>query len=145
MSIISEQIIEPITAETLLEKVREKRQQNWRLVQIGATRLPDQFQLTYSFDLESRLVSLRLHIPGTEPRVPSISSIYGCAILYENELHDLFGITADGLTVDFHGNFYQTAVKFPLGTAKLPVPKPAAPAKTQAPTPAPAPAAPATT
>jgi ech hydrogenase subunit D len=143
MNIIPEQTIEPITAETLLEKVREKKRQNWRLVQIGATRLSEQFQLTYSFDLESRLVSLRLHLRATEPRVPSISSIYGCAILYENELHDLFGITADGLTVDFRGNFYQTAVKFPLGTAKVPAPKPAPPAKAPAPTPAPA--APATT
>ena len=143
MNTIPEQTIEPITPETLLEKVREKKQQNWRLVQIGATRLPDQFQLTYSFDLEIRLASLRLHLPATAPRIPSISSIYGCAILYENELHDLFGITADGLTVDFHGNFYQTAVKFPLGTAKVPAAKPTPPAK--APAPAPAPAAPATT
>ena len=137
MNIIPEQTIEPITPETLLEKVREKKQQNWRLVQIGATRLPDQFQLTYSFDRQSRLVSLRLHLPANEPHVPSISSIYGCAILYENELYDLFGITAEGLTVDFRGNFYQTAVKFPLGTAKVPAPKPAPPAKAPAATPAP--------
>jgi ech hydrogenase subunit D len=138
MNTIPEQTIEPITPETLLEKVREKKQQNWRLVQIGATRLAEQFQLTYSFDLQSRLASLRLHLPAAAPRIPSISPIYGCAILYENELHDLFGITADGLTVDFHGNFYQTAVKFPLGTAKVPAAKPPAPAKGPAPTPAPA-------
>jgi ech hydrogenase subunit D len=138
MNINPEQTIEPITAETLLEKVREKRQQHWRLVQIGATRLPDQFQLTYSFDLESRLASLRLHLPAGTPRVPSISSIYGCAILYENELHDLFGLTVDGLAVDFHGNFYQTAVKFPFGTTKVPAAKPTPPAKVPAPTPAPA-------
>jgi len=51
--------------------------------------------------------------------VPSISSIYGCAILYENEIHDLFNVKVDGLTVDFHGNFYKTAIKFPFGSTKV--------------------------
>ncbi len=143
MNTIPEQAIEPIGVEALVEKVREKKQQNWRLVQIGATRLPDQFQLTYSFDLESRLVSLRVHLPAANPRLPSISSIYGCAFLYENELHDLFGITVEGLTVDFKGNFYQTAVKFPFGTTKVPAAKPTPPAKP--PAAAPVPATPATT
>jgi len=116
-----EQTIEGITSDALLEKVRALREQNFRLVQISATRLPEQVELTYSFDLDFRLVSLRLLIPGTDSRVPSISSIFGCAILYENEIHDLFNVTVDGLTVDFGGNFYKTSVKFPFGSTKPPV------------------------
>jgi|BarGraIncu01121A_1022015.scaffolds.fasta_scaffold02387_2 ech hydrogenase subunit D len=114
-----EQNIELITVDTLLDKVRAKREQGHRLVQMSATRLPEQVELTYSFDLNSRLTNLRLSLPAVETRLPSISSIYGCAILYENEIHDLFNVKVDGLTVDFHGNFYKTAIKFPFGSTKV--------------------------
>ena len=53
----------------------------------------EQVELTYSFDLDSRLSNLRLLLPAVETHLPSISSIYGCAVLYENEIHDLFGVT----------------------------------------------------
>ena len=131
-----ERNIELITPETLLDKVRAKREQGCRLVQISATRLPDQVELTYSFDLDNRLTNLRMSLPATGTHLASISSIYGCAILYENEIHDLFNVTVDGLTVDFHGNFYKTAVKFPFGSVKAPPPKPAATATPGAPAPA---------
>ena len=116
---MSQEQIEIITVDTLLDKVRAKHEQGHRLVQISATRLPDQVELTYSFDLDSRLTNLRLLIPGVDSHLPSISPIYGCAILYENEIHDLFNVKVDGLTVDFHGNFYKTAIKFPFGSAKV--------------------------
>jgi ech hydrogenase subunit D len=116
-----QQTIEVITATTLLEQVRALREKGFRLVQISATRLPEQVELTYSFDLDFRLVSLRLVIPGTDSHLPSISAIYGCAVLYENEIHDLFGVVVDGLSLDFKGNFYKTAVKFPFGSTKPPV------------------------
>ena len=95
-------------------------------MQISATRLPDQVELTYSFDLNGQLTNLRLSIPGEDSKLPSISAIYGCAILYENEIHDLFDVQVDGLTVDFKGNFYKTMVKFPFGSIKAPCAKPAA-------------------
>jgi ech hydrogenase subunit D len=123
-----EQTIEVITVGDLLNKVRSLREKNFRLVQISATRLPDQVELTYSFDLDFRFVSLRISIPPTDSRLPSISSIYGCAVLYENEIHDLFNVIVDGLALDFGGNFYKTSVKFPFGSTKPPVVKPAAPA-----------------
>jgi ech hydrogenase subunit D len=123
---MSQEQIELVTTDTLRDKVRAKREQGCRLVQISATRLPDQVELTYSFDLDSQLTNLRLSLPATETRLPSISSIYGCAILYENEIHDLFNVTVDGLTVDFGGNFYRTAVKFPFGSVKAPCAAPAA-------------------
>jgi ech hydrogenase subunit D len=46
-------------------------------------------------------------------------------VLYENEIHDLFGVPVDGLAIDFKGNFYKTAVKFPLGSTKAPCAAPA--------------------
>jgi ech hydrogenase subunit D len=122
---MSQEQIELITIDALLDKVRTERERGCRLVQISATQMPDQVELTYSFDLNSQLANLRLSLPA-EAHLPSISSIYGCAILYENEIHDLFGVVVDGLTVDFKGNLYKTAVKFPFGSTKAPCAAPAA-------------------
>ena len=118
------QSLEPIPVSALLEKVDALRKQGYRLVQISATRLSDGLELTYSFALEGRLAQFRLHLPDDSPRVPSISSIYWCAFLYENEMHDLFGLAVEGMAVDFKGTFYNTAVKFPFGSTKAPVAKP---------------------
>jgi ech hydrogenase subunit D len=115
-----EQTLELITVDQLLDKVRTLRDHGFRMVQISATRLPDRMELTYSFDLNSRLTNLRVHLPADEPRVPSISSIYGCVVLYENEIHDLFNVQVDGMAVDFHGHLYRTAVKYPFGSTKAP-------------------------
>ena len=137
----ADQTFESIPLEALLEKTGEMRKQGYRLVQIGATRLPEHVELTYSFDLESRLTNLRFQVLAEGARLPSISSIYWCAFLYENELHDLFNVQVDGMAVDFHGHLYETTVKFPFGSIKPPVAKPA---PTAAATPSPAPAAAAT-
>jgi ech hydrogenase subunit D len=114
-----EQDIELIAVDALLDKARARREQGCRLVQISATQLPDEVELTYSFDLNSQLSNLRLSLPAGA-RLPSITSIYGCAVLYENEIHDLFGVSVDGLSIDFKGNFYKTAIKFPFGSLKTP-------------------------
>ena len=117
---MSQEQIELITIDALLEKVRAKKSQGCRLVQISATQLPGQIELTYSFDLNSQLSNLRLSLPGEAPHLPSISSIYLCAILYENEIHDLFGVQVAGIAIDFKGKFYKTAIKFPFASVKLP-------------------------
>jgi ech hydrogenase subunit D len=140
MSNPADQILQTIPLEALLETVGKLRKQGYRLVQIGATRLPEHVELTYSFDLESRLVNLRFQVLAEGARLPSISSIYWCAFLYENELHDLFNVQVDGMAVDFHGHLYETTVKFPFGSTKAPAAKPA-PAAAAAPSPAPAAAA----
>ena len=125
MSNPADQIFQTITLEALLETVGKLRKQGYRLVQIGATRLPEHVELTYSFDLESRLTNLRFQVLAEGARLPSISSIYWCAFLYENEIHDLFNVQVDGMAVDFHGHLYETTVKFPFGSTKPPVAKPA--------------------
>jgi ech hydrogenase subunit D len=121
---------EIIPVDALLDRVRFLRETGYRPVQIGATRLPDRVELTYSFDRDGELLSLRLQLPPVDTRVPSISSIFACVLLYENELHDLFNVRVDNMAVDFHGNLYKTAVKFPFGTTRA---SPAKPGATPAP------------
>lgn len=133
MSNGTDQIFEVLPVSALLERVGLMHKEGYRLVQIGATRLPEHIELTYSFDRDRQLANLRLQIPAAGARVPSVSGIYWCAFLYENELHDLFNLQVDGMAVDFHGHFYQTMVAFPFGSTKAPVaPAPAAPAAAMA-------------
>ena len=137
MSNQSDQTFQTIPPQVLLERVGEMRKQGYRLVQIGATRLPEHVELTYSFDLESHLTNLRFQVLAEGARLPSITSIYWCAFLYENELHDLFNVQVDGMAVDFHGHLYETTVKFPFGSTKAPVVKPALAAPSTPPAPPP--------
>ena len=108
-----EQPIVPVTADTLVAEVKALQGQGWRLVQIGVTRLEGTLELNYSFDLNQRFRNLRLQLPAAGARLPSVSGVYWCAFLYENELHDLFDIAFDGLVLDFKGNLYQTSKPFP--------------------------------
>jgi ech hydrogenase subunit D len=120
------QHFEPVTVATLPDRVRQMREAGYRLAQIGATALPGTIEITYSFARLDQLAHLRLQAPEGRAHLPSISSIYWCAFIYENELQDLFHVQVEGMAVDFRGQFYTTAVKYPFGSPKAPVVKAAA-------------------
>lgn len=110
---IEEQPIVAVTPNTLVGEVKTLCDQGWRLVQVGVTSLGELFEVNYSFDRDQHFLNLRLQIPAAGASLPSISGIYWCAFLYENEIHDLFDVTFDGLVLDFKGNLYKTAKPFP--------------------------------
>jgi ech hydrogenase subunit D len=111
-----EQTYLSLSTDALLARVRELREQGWRLVQIGATPLGETIELNYSFDRAGKFLNLRLSLPAAGAHVPSISSIYWCAFIYENEMHDLFRVRVDGIAVDYKGKFYKTAVPYPFSS-----------------------------
>jgi ech hydrogenase subunit D len=114
---IEEQPIVSVTTDQLVAEVKALCEQGWRLVQIGVTSLGETLEVNYSFDREQKFRNLRLQLPAAEARLPSVSGVYWCAFLYENEIHDLFGIAFDGLVLDFKGSLYQTAKPFPFAAA----------------------------
>jgi ech hydrogenase subunit D len=124
---IEEQPVLPVTADRLVAEVQALQRDQWRLVQIGVTSLGDTFEVNYSFDRDLKFRNLRLQVAAASARLPSVSGVYWCAFLYENEIHDLFGISFDGLALDFKGTLYHTAQPFPFATP--PAVAPAAPAK----------------
>ncbi len=107
-----EQRTEIITKDDLVKKVSELKADGFRLVQIGCTRMED-IEVNYSFDRAHSFLNLRLAVPREGAELPSISGIYWNAFLYENEMHDLFGISVKDIAVDYEGNFYRMAVKTP--------------------------------
>jgi len=121
-----EQEIVEIGPEALLEGVRRRAEEGYRLVQIGCTREASSFQVDYSFDREHRFVNLRVRVPAEGARLPSITGIYGCAFTYENEIHDLFGIAVSGIRIDYKGSFYRIPLAAPFnvpGAVKEPQPE----------------------
>ena len=61
-------------------------------------------------DLEMK--NLKMTLPETQ-EISSITSIYPCAFIYENEMHDLFGVQIKMINIDFEGKLYRTAIETP--------------------------------
>ncbi|MDF2632821.1 MAG: echD [Caproiciproducens sp.] len=97
---------------SLVPEVLKIKHDGYRLVQICATRIPDGYELTYSFAKEYEFVCLRINLKE-DAEIMTISNIYSCAFLYENEIHDLFGVQIKLITIDYKGNLYRIEKKTP--------------------------------
>ncbi len=102
--------------DQLVEQTQKMAHSGYRLVQICCTKLPDSFEINYSFDKGFGFENFRIILSSLDRPIPSVSGIYWNAFLYENEMHDLYGITITGIAVDYKGNFYRTSVKTPFNT-----------------------------
>jgi len=117
------QEIIPIAKHDLVGIVADLFADGHRLVQIGCSTLTDAYELNYSFDKEYRFRNLRVTVtPGEE--IPSISVIYPNAFLYENEIHDLFGVSIRNIAVDYRGTLYRTAIRTPFSIDNVKLPEP---------------------
>jgi len=102
----------PIGINELLARAAQLKKDGCRLVQIGCTQVGEDFEINYVFDKEFVLTNLRITVQQ-DTIIPSISGVYFGAFVYENEIHDLYGLTVAGMNIDFGGNFYRTTVKTP--------------------------------
>ena len=117
------QEIVPVGKCDLVGIVAQLYAEGYRLVQVGCSTLPSAYELTYSFDREYRFRSLRITVTPDE-EVPSISVIYPNAFLYENEIHDLFGVVIIHIAVDYRGTLYRTALSTPFSISNVKLPEP---------------------
>ena len=108
----------PTGVPDLLPGVAALRQEGYRLVAISTTTLGEQFLVDYSFDRAFSFRTLRLLVSSETP-LPSITGIYWAAFPYENEMHDLFGLTVTGIAVDFKGTFIKTSIQYPFGVTTV--------------------------
>ncbi len=100
-----QQKITPMELSEVVAKAEQKAKDGWRLVHICCTTLEDAFEIIYSFSKAYVFDDYRVVLPKAEPTLPSITGAYLCAFTYENEMHDLFGITVTGNALDFQGTF----------------------------------------
>jgi ech hydrogenase subunit D len=102
------QSIIPIDLGDLLVEVDALRSGGWRIVQILCVGNTEGVELSYTFGLELEMRSLRISVPA-ETSLPSITSLYPGAFLYENEIRDLFGVRIERIRSDWQGNVFDVA------------------------------------
>ena len=117
-----------VTLETLLPEVQAFFDKKYRFVTMSQTVLDEQtLRLYYHFDENITMTDLRMNddrcrwFPKEEDNkgmvhlrldvdkdvpIPSISPIYFCAVLIENETQDQFGVRFEGLPLDYQGALY---------------------------------------
>jgi len=106
------QTILPISVGDIVPNAELAKKEGKRLVQIGCTKIEDNFEIIYTYDKDYQLTNYRITVKQ-EDEIPSISGVYFGAFVYENEIHDLYGIHVKGINIDFKGTFYKTAIKHP--------------------------------
>lgn len=95
-----------------IRTIYDMKRDGYRLVAITCTKVPEGFEVSYSFDKDYSFVSVRIVIPP-EQELTSISGVYYPAFIYENELKDLFGVKIKHINIDYQGSFYKLAQKTP--------------------------------
>ena len=83
--------IEPVTLEQFMPEVVSLKMQGWHVTQLCAARVPEGYELSYTFGREYDLRTLRLTVAEDQP-VSSITQIFPSAFLQENEAAELFGV-----------------------------------------------------
>lgn len=101
-------INEEINVGNVLEKVASLLPRGYRFVTMTAVDSTTHFDIYYHFDLEFKLVTYRLEL-GKEETLLSISKIWFAALIVENEIQDLFGITVTGMEIDYQKRFLLAA------------------------------------
>ena len=114
----NEQLITPVANVDLLSVVRGMKKDGYRLLQICATKVSEGFEILYSFDNgEHELTNLKLVVPEEE-EVQSVTGEYWGAFIYENEMHDLFGIKIINNELDYGGHFFKVSEPTPWNPKK---------------------------
>jgi ech hydrogenase subunit D len=107
------QDIKTIEASDLLSAVADIKSAGYRLGQACAMKTEGGIDILYSFEKDEILKNLKVSLEDKAPELQSISGIYWAAFIYENEMHDLFGVTFKNLALDYGGHFFKIASETP--------------------------------
>jgi ech hydrogenase subunit D len=107
------QDIQSVEASDLLAFVADAKTAGYRLGQACATKVEGGIEVLYSFEKDETLKNLKVCVDDKTPELQSITGIYWAAFIYENEMHDLFGIAFKNLALDYGGHFFKIASETP--------------------------------
>lgn len=96
--------ISDISVDQLLGDVQNMRYENYRFITATCVDNADStIDVLYHFDKNYEMKHLKIKVPKGE-EIPSISRIYFCAMLVENEMKELFGLNVKGMAIDYEGH-----------------------------------------
>ncbi|MEN6460150.1 MAG: NADH-quinone oxidoreductase subunit C [Syntrophomonas sp.] len=99
--------VKQITVEQLLGETKKMFQDGYRLVTTTCVDEVENFRLIYHYDKETKLANLEVPV-NKDQEIPSITGIYLCNFLAENEIQELFGVKIKDIAVDLKGRLYMT-------------------------------------
>lgn len=97
--------LEEVEKNGVYDKVKKIMEDGYRFVTLTCERTGDSLEIIYHFDLNYTMKNLKVMVEK-DSTVKSISTLYPGAFLIENEVQDLFGLTFEGLTIDYKGKLY---------------------------------------
>ncbi len=116
----------PLALENVSSEAARRKTDGWRFVQLlavadntGTGDRDSTVDLVYSYMKDGMLENLV--VKGVSvgdgadvDEVASITDKYLSAFVFENEVHDLFGVHITNIAIDFAGHFYQVPVREPM-------------------------------
>lgn len=105
-------IFEETEIQPLLNITLEKQRDGWRLAQICATAYEGGNEVIYSFAKGYKFENYKIKVP-IDMEISTISDLYPSAMLFENEMKELFGVKVKSINVDYKNRFYRIAKETP--------------------------------
>lgn len=103
-----------IKREDVHQVAVEKKQAQWRCLQMLCTKTEQGIDVTYTFKKDEVIDNLTVKGVKEDEHVQSITDVYIGVFPFENEAHDLFGLKVDDIAIDFKGRFYDLATPEPM-------------------------------
>lgn len=104
--------LETVDIETLYKIALERQRSGYRLAQICATAFEGYNEVIYSFALDYKFENYKVTVP-IETEINTISDFFPSAMLFENEMKELFGVQIKSINPDYQDKLYRIAVKTP--------------------------------
>lgn len=93
-----------ITKNQLLVEVQNMHYEGYRFITASCVDNGDAtFDVLYHFDHNLELKNIRVTLDRDE-EIESISKIYFCAFMVENEMKELFGLKVTNISIDYEGH-----------------------------------------
>lgn len=97
---------------SLYNTLLEKQRQGYRLTQICATAFEGYNELIYSVSLDYTFENYKIVLP-IDTEIATLSDVYPSAMLYENEMKELFGVKIKSINPDYNNKFFRIAKETP--------------------------------
>ena len=104
--------LETVDIETLYKIALERQRSGYRLAQICATAFDGYNEVIYSFALDYVFENYKIIVP-IAAEINTISDFFPSAMLFENEMKELFGVQIKSINPDYQDKLYRIAVKTP--------------------------------
>lgn len=109
-----EQSFSILDAKDLKSFAQNRKADGWRYVQTLAVNTESGIDVVYSFMKGASLENHTVKAVGKGDVLDSITDSYLEAFVWENEIHDLFGVSFKDIALDFEGTFYAVARAEPM-------------------------------